>query len=777
MRDIFPAVLALVSPLFASAQTIDYRTAHLERKLPAIRAERTILIDGVLDEDAWQKAPVATNFIQRETQEGAPATYDTEVRILYDDEHLYIGVVAFDDEPENLIVTDLTRDYNTRAVDSFAVVLDTFHDRRNSYMLQTNPLGAKMDAQSFNEGQSFDLNWDGVWYVKSRIVEDGWVAEYAIPFKTVKFRGLDEQTWGINFVRRNRRLNEESNWAPIPRIFTTTRVSLAGTLEGLQNVKPGSRFKITPYARGDVSKTLGFDRTADGTGGLDAKIGIGSGLTLDLTANTDFSEVEADVQQVNLTRFSFFFPEKRDFFLENSGVFRFGPPEDPRRRRFQRSFGLTGGSLGGGQSRGNDLLLFFSRRIGLGSEGEPIPVIGGGRLTGRSGPYELGFLNIQTGEEPLISNGDNFTVARVKRNIFQNSDIGFMFINRATMDSDHFNRSIGADANLRLSPQMDVNAYIAKTASPDLEGDDLAGRVAYSYNSRSFTFSSAFSTLQDNFNPEVGFAPRIGVRRASGRFQYNYRQPWARDTLREIGPSAEIDYFTDQEGNVVSRYFNLRLSFRLQSGGFVSLGRNANLEQLSEPFEIHPDVTIEPGFFTFDENFVVVFSDPSRVVSGNARISRGGFYSGTKTSYSLGAALKLGPRFTAQAGWSINDVELAEGEFTTHLVTTRASYSFSPSMFVNALIQYNSITDELSSNVRFNVSIGPCRIFLSCTTISETIKAGWSTARSSRNSLICSTSRRTMSVKILIPTPLRRYTGQNGPVAVEGGNVGEVLDK
>ncbi len=297
MRDIFPAIFVLVSPLFASAQTIDYRTAPLERKLPAVRAERTILIDGVLDEDDWQKAPVATNFIQREPQEGAPATYDTEVRILYDDEHLYVGVVAFDDEPESLIVTDLTRDYNTRAVDSFAIVLDTFHDRRNSYMFQTNPLGAKMDGQSFNEGQSFDANWDGVWYVKSRIVEDGWVAEYAIPFKTVKFRGLDEQTWGINFVRRNRRLNEESDWAPIPRIFTTTRVSLAGTLEGLQNVKPGSRFKITPYARGDVSKTLGSDRTADGTGGLDAKIGIGSGLTLDLTVNTDFSEVEADVQQ------------------------------------------------------------------------------------------------------------------------------------------------------------------------------------------------------------------------------------------------------------------------------------------------------------------------------------------------------------------------------------------------------------------------------------------------------------------------------------------------
>ena len=238
-----------------------------------------------------------------------------------------------------------------------------------------------------------------------------WVEVFAETKPTIRQVDLDA---GV-FREVDWPADEESDWAPIPRIFTTTRVSLAGTLDGLQNIKPASRFKVTPYARGDVSKTLGFDRTADGTGGLDAKIGIGNGLTLDLTANTDFSEVEADVQRVNLTRFSLFFPEKRDFFLENSGVFRFGPPEDPRRRRFRRSFGLSGGSLAGGQSRGNDLLLFFSRRIGLASEGEPIPVIGGGRLTGRSGPYELGFLNIQTGKEPLISNGSNGSTGRTGR--------------------------------------------------------------------------------------------------------------------------------------------------------------------------------------------------------------------------------------------------------------------------------------------------------------------------------------------------------------------------
>ncbi len=711
MTRIAIGILLWSVPAATAGQQIDYQTAHLERQLTAVRTSGPLTIDGVLDEADWNAAPVAKDFIQSEPNEGAKATFDTEVRILYDDSYLYFGVKAFDPEPSKLIITDLTRDYNTRSVDSFGIVLDTFHDRRNSYMFHTNPAGAKFDGQSFNEGQAFDRNWDGVWHTRARVTEDGWVAEIAIPFRTVKFRNLAEQSWGVNFLRRNRRLNEDSQWSPIPRIHTTTRVSLAGTMEGLQGLTPGSNFKITPYARGDVAKAADVERTQDLTGGIDAKVGVGSGLTLDLTANTDFSEVEADVQQVNLTRFSLFFPEKRDFFLENSGVFRFGPPEDARRRRFQGSFGLGAGSLGGGQARGNDLLLFFSRRIGLSADGDEVPVRAGGRLTGRSGPYELGFMNIQTGEEAGIANAENFTVARIKRNIFRNSDIGVMFINKETMESDHFNRSLGFDTNLRLNTLMDVNAYFAKTATQGLEGEDLAGRAAFSYNGRAVAFGTSFSTLQDNFNPEVGFAPRKGIKRSSGNIQYNYRQSWARGTLREIRPSAEVDYFTDQQGTVVSRYFNLRLTFRLQSGGFVSLGRNANLEQLDEPFEIHPDVTIAPGFFTFDDYFVTAFSDPSRTLSGNARVSQGDFYSGTKRSYSLGGALRVAPRFTLEAAWSFNDVELAEGTFSTHLLTTRARYTFSTSVFLNALVQFNTVTEEVASNIRFNIIHRPLSDF------------------------------------------------------------------
>ena len=462
---------------------IDFETARFERRLTAKRTAGAIVIDGRLDEADWRNAPLATDFLQNDPREGEPASAATEVRVLYDDENLYFGAIAYDAEPDKLVINDLTRDFNARAGDSFGIVLDTFHDERNGYMFQTNPAGAKFDAQFINEGREFNMNWDGVWYAESRVTELGWITEIAIPFKTLRFNDAAPQVWGINFLRCNRRLNENSYWAPLPRIHNFARVSLAGTLQGLSGLKRQRDIKVTPYAKGDVLQDADVATSTHFDGGLDAKLAIGSGLRLDLTLNTDFSQVEADVQQINLTRFSLLFPEKRDFFLENSGIFRFGPPTDPRVSQFQASFGSVASpsNLRGGQARGDDMFFFFSRRIGLSEEGVPIPVIGGGRLTGRVGQYDVGFLNMQTGEasgltgDSLSANGDNFTVARVRRNIFGHSDIGVMFLNRTNMNTDHYNRGFGIDGNFRISPEIDINAYIAKTSTKGLSGDDYAG--------------------------------------------------------------------------------------------------------------------------------------------------------------------------------------------------------------------------------------------------------------------------------------------------------------
>ncbi len=705
---------------FGQAATIDYEQARFDKRLIAKRALGNITVDAVLDEPDWAEASLATNFTQSDPREGESATFETEVRMLYDDENLYFGFMVYDDDPDNLVINDLKRDFSPRSGDVVGVVLDTFHDQRNGYLFETSPAGAKFDGQFSNEGREFNADWDGVWHVKSRITEDGWISEIVIPFRTLRFKRQASQTWGINFLRRNRRLNEDSYWAPIPRIHTIARVSLAGTLEQLEGLRTRRDIKVTPYAQGQLNKD-GTEGTTKGdiTGGIDAKVAVGVGMRLDLTLNTDFSQVEADVQQINLTRFNLFFPEKRDFFLENSGIFRFGPPTDPRVSQFQADFGsvATTSNLRGGQSRGNDLLLFFSRRIGLSEQGQPIPVVGGGRFTGRAGAYEMGLLNIQTGSVPDFvgnnssANGDNFTVARIRRNILGNSDIGLIFVNRENMNSKHFNRSFGFDANFRVTPEIDINGYVAKTSTRGLTGDDFAGRIAWSYDGRLWQIRNAFSTLQDNFNPEVGFAPRIGVKRTSALLGYHYRPSWAKDFLREINPHFEFEYFTDQETIVVSRYLNAHFAFQMQNGGLFEFGLNTNLEQPQSDFAIHPKVTIPQDFYTFSEVFGMFFSDTSRLLSGNVRVSSGDFYSGTRQAVSLGAVLRLGAKLSTQVGWSYNDIVLAEGAFSTHLLTARFSYNFNTNMFLNGLLQYNNVSDEWSANIRFNLIHRPLSDF------------------------------------------------------------------
>ena len=307
-------IVAAAGPAFAQTSLnggIDYATAREERRLKATQAQGPIALDGRLGEASWAAAPLATNFVQNDPREGEPATYDTEVKLLYDDRAIYIGVFAKDPEPGQIIVNELRKDFNTGSADGFQVVIDTFHDERNGYQFAINPSGAKWDSQMSNEGRDQNANWDGTWDVDTRIGEDGWYAEIEIPFKTLKFGPEAMQTWGINFQRRLRRKNENSYWSPLRRIHQLSRVSMAGTVEGLQGLKPGANLRVKPYALANFNKLAGVAVDKDFNGGFDVKYGVTSGLTWDFTVNTDFSQVEADEQQVNLTRFSLFFPEKR----------------------------------------------------------------------------------------------------------------------------------------------------------------------------------------------------------------------------------------------------------------------------------------------------------------------------------------------------------------------------------------------------------------------------------------------------------------------------------
>src|SRR5688572_20374079 len=413
--------IALLTPLAVAAQSADngngtsinYDTARHERRLKATQAQGRIELDGRLDEASWAAAPLATNFLQNDPKEGQPATYDTEVKLLYDDRALYIGVFAKDPEPGAIIVNELRKDFNTGSADGFQVVIDTFKDERNGYQFAINAAGAKWDSQMSNEGRDQNSNWDGIWDVATRIGEDGWYAEIEIPFKTLKFGPEAMQTWGINFQRRLRRHNENSYWSPLRRIHQLSRVSMAGTYEDLQGLRPGANIRVKPYALGNFNQLPGVALDSDYDAGLDVKYGVTSGLTWDFTVNTDFSQVEADEQQVNLTRFNLFFPEKRDFFLENSGVFQFG----------SGNTGGGGGAGGGRQNASQDMIFFFSRQIGLSPAGDAIPLLAGSRITGRVGKWSVGGLNIQQQKKDL-SPSTNFTALRLRRDILANSDLG-----------------------------------------------------------------------------------------------------------------------------------------------------------------------------------------------------------------------------------------------------------------------------------------------------------------------------------------------------------------
>jgi hypothetical protein len=676
----------------------DYTTARLERRLKAVKSPERIAVDGKLDEAAWADAPIASDFIQTEPKEGDTSAERTEVRVLYDNQHLYLGVYAHDSAVAHLVISDLKKDFSTDSGDTFEVVLDTFHDQRNGYIFSTNPAGAKADSQMINEGREVNSNWDGVWYVKTQIADDGWVAEMAIPFKTFKFRDSDVQTWGINFHRslRSQLRNEDSYWAPLLRIYNLQRVSLAGTLEGLEGITSGANIRLKPYVSSSLAQNGATGvRKGDGDFGFDVKYGITSGLTWDFTYNTDFSQVEADEQQINLTRFNLFFPEKREFFLENSGIFKFGGGEI-----FAQA--ATASSVA------NDV-LFFSRNIGLSPTIGAVPILGGTRLTGRVGSYEVGFLNMQQ-RAYKDSAATNFTVGRLKHNILANSDVGVMILDKEIQDSPRFNRVFGADANFRFGQFTTVNAFVTKSTAPGVSSDNMEGRLAFGYQDRSWIVKAAYNNIQANFVNEMGYVPRRGFRRFDTDLRRNFR-PNSK-LIRQITPHTVIDYFADSNGHFDSKYMDQHLGINFQNGAFFEIGKNPAVEVLKKSFSVNNGKNIVPaGTYNNYDFFAFYRPDVSRRLQPNARWSLGPFYTGYKHAYTFGETFRLNHKFNASLNYTHNNISLADGHFKTNLMTARINYSASTSVFLNALVQYNSDQRQWSSNVRFNVIHRPLSDF------------------------------------------------------------------
>jgi len=704
----FAALIGVVVFATALHGEIDYVSARLERRLKPMKTGETITVDGALDEASWGRTEVAGDFIQNEPQVDQPATEATEVRVLYDHENLYIGILARDSEPERVIVNHLRKDFNHEQGDTVEILLDTFHDQRNGYVFAVNAAGAKWDAQTTNEGRQEDANWDAIWTVKTQTTADGWVAEIAIPFRTLKFREANVQTWGINFQRRLRRKNEDSFWSPLPRIYNLSRVSLAGTLEDLEGIQPGSSIRVKPYVVSSFGQFGGGHKNLVGDAGVDVKYGLTAGLTWDFTYNTDFSQVEADEQQINLTRFSLFFPEKREFFLENSGIFAYG---GSGRREFRQS---------------DDLILFFSRRIGLSEEGTPIPILGGTRLSGRAGQWELGFLNIQQeefGEAPAA----NFTVARVRRNILASSDIGAMVVSKESVDSPYYNRVAGLDANFRFGQALSVTSYIAKAFVPGgvpgggpgsvaeggEEKKDLGGRVGVNYQTNQWDLRESYTSVQEDFVDEMGFTPRLGIRKVSGFVGRLVRPEGLRNWVREINFHSGHDFVLDREGELDTQSIHYHIATRFQDSSWVEAGLDTELERFGEDFRINRNrnIVIPPGSYRSNEWFVIGRSDESRRISGEARYGLGDFYGGFRHRYELVGRYRWSYKLNTSFSYTHNNINLPEGHFQTNLLATRVDYSFSTSMFLDALIQYNNDARQWSSNVRFNIIHRPLSDF------------------------------------------------------------------
>lgn len=661
-------------------------------------------IDGaVLGDPAWAVAEPMSGFWQEQPAEGRPSTERTEVRMLYTADALYIGVVCHDRDPSGIIVSDARRDAPLDETDSFRVILDTYGDRQNGFIFGTNPAGIEYDGQVTNEGQGggglsnaqmqmggsgsgFNLNWDGAWRVQARIIPEGWSAEFEIPFKTLRYPSGSPQVWGVNFQRNIRRRNERSYWAAIPRQFTLTRVSLAGKVQGIE-VPVFRNLKAMPYVLGQAltSGERPVGTTWLGDVGIDLKYNLTPSLTLDATVNTDFAQVEVDDQQVNLDRFNLFFPEKRPFFLENAGFFAVGNP--------------------------GEVDLFFSRRIGIDADGRQVPILGGGRVSGKAGAWNVGLLNMQTdgiGPSGTIAAtpSNNFGVVRLSRELPNRSLIGGLFVNRQGSGRfarpDDWNRTYALDGRWGIGLHTFVSGFAARTQTPGVTGRDHSFNLRSRTNTRNVDLDFGYQEVGDAFNPEVGFLTRDGYRKPDVRIMTRLRPRNGLGlNLQEIRPHASYRSFWGFDGFQETMYTHLDTHWQFRNAYEVHTGMNLTTEGVRVPFQIYPGIVVPPGTYDHQEAQIVFMTNQGAPASYDVRTFIGGFFGGNRVTVNQTLRLRVGETFTTETTYSRNDVDLPWGSFKTNLVRSRINYSFTPRVFVQSLVQYNDRADLWSTNVRF----------------------------------------------------------------------------
>jgi hypothetical protein len=696
--DLIPPVSGL--PIFAGpaapvAPEVFAEDTEGRITLRATRLASPLAVDGALDEAAYRDVKPITSFVQMEPRQGEAATERTESWLLFDDQYFYVAVRSYDSQPSRLVANEMRRDsFNVFQNDNLTVSIDPLYTRRSGYFFQTNALGALRDQEVFDE-RSNNQDWNTVWYTRSRILDDGWTTEIAIPFKSLRFRAAGPQVWGFNLRRLIRWKNEQHSIAPIPASAGTRamyRFDIFATLVGVETPSQSRNLEVKPYVIGSSTTnravTPPFANDLSGNAGGDIKYGVTKSLVADLTVRTDFAQVEEDQQQVNLTRFSLFFPERRDFFLEGQGLFNFGT-------------GQRGGDGSGGPSL--TPVVFYSRRIGLSDGGRSVPIEAGGRLTGRIGKYSVGLLNIQTGQSSAARAPDtNFSVVRVRRDVLRRSNVGVLLTHRAP-DSGLDNSVYGVDANLPFFQNVIAQGFWTMSET-GRDTRPVADRSSYrgelEYNGDRYGARYEHLTVGKFFEPQIGFLRRGAFVRNNGYVRFSPR-PERGSRVRKHYYEAEYDYITGADGVLETREARGTYRLELQNNDQWRVELARAYELLRQPFAVVPGRVIAAGGYQFDDLRSEYQFGPQRRLSGTVTLARGGFYGGDKTEAGYRGLVVVSPRLTFEPGVTINWLDLPVGRATTRLVTNRTNLTLTPRMALAVNVQYNSTSNSIISSIRY----------------------------------------------------------------------------
>ncbi|HUX05686.1 MAG TPA: DUF5916 domain-containing protein [Acidobacteriota bacterium] len=666
--------LSIISLILIFAISADAQSADKEMTVRPVRVETPPRIDGLLDEALWKEIEPITDFRQYEPDNGALPTERTEIRICYDSRYLYFGIRAFDSEPNEIVARTFERDGNVDADDAISIVIDSLGDNRTASVFETNVRGAQLDLQ-LSEAGDINVSWDAIWYSRGHIDDQGFTIEVAIPFFVLRFQPAEEVRMGLLLERIIRRKNENALWPHLTRDYKVNSVSQYGSMEGLKGIERGVNLEIKPYAVAGYTKTPS-DNDYDADAGLDVKWGVTPNFTTDLTLNTDFAQVESDALQINLTRFSLFYPEKRDFFLESADLFQFGLASSAE--------------------------VFFSRRIGIRGNRE-VPIIGGARAYGLAGNTNLGLMTMQTDASDGID-GENFSVARVKHNILGKSYLGGIITSRRGLASEE-DTTVGGDFMYLVGKNFKVAGSLARSSREGVDEGNWMGILDTSQYTDLYDWTVRYTDIGGNFNPGMGFIQRPDQRGILTNIHFKPR-PKIKG-IHQLTFGNVYQRIENHDGVLETR--RIRPGFLATFKTFDSLMilYDDKYEFVPHSFPIAPDVFIAAGEYTLRQLIVDFSSNYSRKVVLGTGLNTGSFYDGDLFSWYASLIYRPMPRLYLGMDYMYDSVDVPSGSFDSHIANLQFSYYFSPTLTSRVVAQYSSLLEDFVFNFRLRWIYAP----------------------------------------------------------------------